>query len=229
MKFPVPVTCSSCGCVFTAVGHGEDQFPPATCPECQVQIHIIDPLSISVVADRLLYRSKGEISAGDYTLSIICSAMAVESALTSVYQKWKGLEIFKSNGRWATEDERNGFELEYRRQTSRGGFERSANFVSNFLCAKIFDDFVTDFILRNRPATLIKSGFPQVESQLKTNYVQQELFLRRNRIMHWGKVDYQKEQASLAFSAAYSAFAVLKVMDKEKNDAAERAWRESQV
>jgi hypothetical protein len=193
-----------------------------------VQIHIIDPLSISVVADRLLYRSKGEISNGDFTLSIICSAMAVESALTNVFQKWKGLEIFKSNGRWATGNERDGFEIEYRRQTSPGGFEKSANYVSKFLCGKIFDDFVTDFLQRSNEATLIKAGFPQHESQLKTSYVHQELFLRRNRIMHWGKVDYQKEAAALAFSAACSAFAVLKVMDREKNDAAERAWRESQ-
>jgi hypothetical protein len=35
-------------------------------------------------------------------------------------------------------------------------------------------------------------------------------------IMHWGEVNYRQEDALLALNAAFSAFAVLKMMDKEK-------------
>jgi hypothetical protein len=228
MKFSVPVTCSSCGNIFPAEGRAEERFPAATCPNCEVQIYIFDPLSISVVADRLLHRSNRETIEGDYTLSIICSAMAVECALTQVFMKWKDIDHLKSKGGWGSEEERDGWVKEYRKGTSPGGFERSANFVSMFLCGKQYDEFVSDFVQTSNTAALIKAGFPQRESQLKATFVHQKLFDRRNRIMHWAKVDYQQEDASSALNAACNAVAVLKVMDKEKNDARERAWRESQ-
>jgi hypothetical protein len=41
------------------------------------------------------------------------------------------------------------------------------------------------------------------------------------------EVNYQQEDASLALGAAGNAFAVLKIMDKEKYQAMERIWRES--
>jgi hypothetical protein len=127
----------------------------------------------------------------------------------------------------ATEDERNTWEKEYRKRTSPGGLENSANFVSEFLCVKRCDDFVTDFLQKSSEAALIKAGFPQYESQLKGSYIQQELFRRRNRIMHWGEVNHQQEDASLALHAASSAFAVLKVMDTEKYEEMERTRRDS--
>jgi hypothetical protein len=226
MKFSVPVACSSCGYDFSALGHAEERFPAAVCPKCGAQIHILDPLSISVVAERLLYRSQREITEGDYTLSIICSAIAVESALTQVFLKWKRIEHLKLESRQATDDEQDTWAQEYRKRTG-GGFEKSANFVSEFLCGKIFDDFVANFLQRSSEIALIKAGFPLYESQLKASYIHQELFHRRNRIMHWGRVNYQQEDASLAFKAACSAFAVLKVIDTEKYQAMERTWRES--
>jgi len=43
--------------------------------------------------------------------------------------------------------------------------------------------------------------------------------------MHWGNVEYTKQDAQKAFEAAQSAFAVLRVMDKDKADAADRKMR----
>ena len=109
MKFSVPVACSSCGCDFSALGYAEQKFPAAACPECGAQIHILNPLSISVVAERLLYRSQREIAESDYTLSVICSAIAVESAYSS---------LPKMEGNRASEAERLSG---YRRRTRRLG------------------------------------------------------------------------------------------------------------
>ena len=93
MKIAVPVICSACGTEFSAFGVGEQRIPPATCPKCGAQIHLLDPLSVSVIADRLLYRSKHELDEGDYTLSIICSAIAVETAFTQAFINGRALNI----------------------------------------------------------------------------------------------------------------------------------------
>ena len=55
-----------------------------------------------------------------------------------------------------------------------------------------------------------------------------KLFNRRNKIMHWGRVNYQEEDASLALNAGSTAVNILKAMDKEKGEAMERDWREAQ-
>ena len=56
MKIPLPIKCSKCGCNFSALGYGELTFPPSICPDCGETIHILDPLTPSIAASRLLYR-----------------------------------------------------------------------------------------------------------------------------------------------------------------------------
>jgi hypothetical protein len=85
MKFTVPISCSGCGCDFKALGYGESKFPPAACPKCGETIHILDPLTVSIVAEQLLYRSQFELENGDFTMPIIFSEMAVKTALTRVW------------------------------------------------------------------------------------------------------------------------------------------------
>jgi hypothetical protein len=65
MKVTIPVTCS-CGNEFQADGYAGKKFPVSICPICNTPVHIIEHLSISVVADLLLYRSKAEMEGRDY-------------------------------------------------------------------------------------------------------------------------------------------------------------------
>ena len=92
MKFSISVTCRTCGAVLPVIGHGEKNFSPVFCPTCRVAIFCVDPLSVSIVADRLLFRCRAEIDGDDPTVSIICSAIAVETALTQVFMKWKKID-----------------------------------------------------------------------------------------------------------------------------------------
>jgi hypothetical protein len=140
MKFTVPVSCSTCGCDFRTLGYGHLTFPPATCT-CGATIHVFDPLTISIVGERLLYRSQAELDSGDFTMPIICGAMAVETALTRVYLKWREIEHGYGT---ATDADRETWEGDYRTGTRRGGFANSANFVSEYLMGKPFDSFVND-------------------------------------------------------------------------------------
>jgi len=225
MKFTVPVSCSTCGCDFKTLGYVDLTFPPATCLKCGETIHLIDPLTISIVAERLLYRSKAEFEGGDFTMPIICSAMAIETALTRLFLKWREID----HGFPATptsQADRVAWEKEYRKGIGRGGFANSANFVSKRLTGELFDDFVDDFAKRSKTVTLIKAGFPAVpKSYLTAAHIHKELFDKRNRIMHWGEVNYKKPDAQKALDAGLTAMAVLRVMDKERADALERKLR----
>lgn len=223
MKIPIPIICPSCVNKFTLLSIGEDELPPATCPHCGTLIHIIERLSVSTIADRLLYRSQHELQEGDYTLSIICSAIAVETAFTQTFMKWKRLEYQKETKTQADETQFNTWESQYRKQSN---FVSSANFVTQFLVGKTFDEFVEDFYARSSTATLIKAEVPRDKTRATIGHINGELFHRRNKIMHWGEVNYQHKDADIALHASYSAVAILKAMDNERNEAAERAWRE---
>jgi hypothetical protein len=225
MKITIPVSCS-CGNVFCANGYAGKKFPLVICPKCNTPIYIIDHLSISVAADRLLYRSKTEMEGGDFTLSIICSAIAVECTLTQVFLKWKAIENGRITMQSATAAERDAWEKEYRKNSK---FIDSANFVSNALVGKKFDDFVANYITTNKdhPGILIKAGLPKMVSQTKLKYFQKEIFDRRNRIMHWGKVDYQQSDAAPCLSAAIGIINILKLMDRLRCEKMELDWRQS--
>ena len=127
----------------------------------------------------------------------------------------------------APDAEREAWEAEYLDNTKPGGFPKPASFVSKFLNGKSFDAFVKDFPERTSKAAIIKAGLAVSETQMMADYIQIELFRRRNRIMHWGEVGYQKDDATKALAAAGTAFAILTLMDKEKADEQEKKMRAS--
>jgi len=154
--------------------------------------------------------------------------MAVECALTQVFFKWKRMARTSPSSWTTTQQEQENWERDYKKGTGRGGFENSANFVSEFVCGKKFDVFTADYYSNRSKAVLIASGFPSYESQSKARFIHEELFKRRNKIMHWGRVNYQSEDASLALAAGFTAVNILKVIDRQKGEAMERDWREAQ-
>lgn len=226
MKFTVNVTCSGCGAKFPAHGEATERFPAATCPTCGNQINVMDPLSISIVAERLLHRSQAEAEGGDPTISIICSAMAIESALTQVFIKWKSIERLGTDGDIGNEDQRESWEGEYRHGSKPGGFVASSSFIAKYLVGKSFDAFVKDLLVKGTAAQ-ISSGIAQDPDELKADYIQRELFARRNRIMHWGEVRHTKEDAVKAWNAALTAFAGLKRMDRHRYEMMEETFRKA--
>jgi len=226
MKVPIPVPCRTCGAIYTVTGHGEKILPPAFCPTCRAAIFCIDPLSISIVADRLLFRSRAEIDGDEPTISIICSAIAVETALPQVFNKWKKIDLKIGK---PTPEQREELVNEYRNGTrrdksKRSEFEKSMDFVSNFLTGKSFDNFVNDFVREKGLAALIGSESPLGEVELTASYVHAKLFHKRNRIMHWGEVNFEKDDALSAFTTACDAISVLKAMDRVRCEAMERSF-----
>jgi len=99
--------------------------------------------------------------------------------------------------------------------------------VAQELVQNSFDRFVEVLFARLTITAQMGAGLPQSENQAKLDPIHAELFIRRNRVMHWGKMDYKLDDAKSALQAGCTAFAVLKNMDKERCEAMERAWRDT--
>jgi hypothetical protein len=217
MKSSITLRCN-CGEEFSIPVAGSETLHTAVCPNCQMAGFACEPLSVSVDGDRLMNRSKAELEAGDYTLSIVCAAIAVESFLTRAFLKWKGVENLGRVGHLPTDAEEAEWEKEFPRG---GGFLGPADFVSKALTGMEFDSFVT----KNHAATKMISAIPGATGRSPKEFFQCTLFHRRNRIMHWGFLGYQRADAELCFKAAMSSVQILKLMDRQKFETNERAWR----
>jgi hypothetical protein len=205
MKIPIERPCE-CGGTYVFSAYGDDDFREATCSRCGSAASLIDPLSVSVTGERLLYRSKADLDAGDYSLSIVVGVMAVESFLTRLFLKLKGMESYAVTFKPSTPAQEAEWEKEFPRG---GGFTSPAGFVSQRLVGTTFDEFVAT----NKRASAIFSNLPDSAGSSPTQYFQDQLFKRRNRIAHWGYVNSSKSEAQLCHTVAVAAVSILREMD----------------
>lgn len=169
----------------------------------------MNPLSVSVTAERLLYRSKAELEGGDYSLSIVIAVMAVESYLTRLFLKLKGMDSYASSFNLPTATQEEMWEKEYPRS---GGFSSPIGFVSQRLLGTTFDKFVAG----NAAASATFTALPNSSNATPTQYCQDELFKRRNRIAHGGYVSSNKAEAELCHTIAVALVSILREMDRSK-------------
>ena len=88
----------------------------------------MNSLSVSVTAERLLYRSKAEPDNGDYSLAIVIAVMAIESFLTRLYLKLKSMGSYLSSITFPTAAQEADWEEEYPRS---GGFSSPIGLCRN--------------------------------------------------------------------------------------------------
>ncbi len=208
MKFSIEKPCN-CGGRYVFSANGEADFGTAVCDKCAESAHLMNPLSVSVTAERLLYRSKAELENGDYSLAIVIAVMAIESFLTRLYMKVKGIDSYVSTFTFPTAAQEADWEKEYPRS---GGFSGPVGFVSQRLVGSTFDAFVR----ANATASVIFSGLPNLAGNTPTQYFQSELFNRRNRIAHWGYVNSNQGEAELCHTIAVALVSILREMDRAK-------------
>jgi hypothetical protein len=156
-----------------------------------------------------LYRSRAELESDDYSLSIVIGTIAVESFLTRLFLKLKGMDSYATTFSLPTPALEEEWEREYPRG---GGFTAPADFVSKALTGMTFDQFVAT----NNVAAGIMAGLLVPQNQSAKQYFQIELFKRRNRIAHWGYVNSTKTEAQLCNSLAVAIVSILREMDKSK-------------
>ena len=208
MKFTIEKECD-CGGRYVFCAYGDADFGSATCAKCGKSAHLMNPLSVSVTAERLLYRSKAELESGEYSLSIVIAVMAIESFLTRLFLKLKGMDSYASTFNLPTAAQETDWEIEYPRS---GGFSSPIGFVSQRLVGTTFDQFVAG----NTVASAIFSGLPNPGHIAPTQYFQSELFNRRNRIAHWGYVNSNQAEAELCHTIAVAVVSILREMDRAK-------------
>jgi hypothetical protein len=208
MKFTIEKPCA-CGGRYVFSAYGDATFEETKCTNCKGLASLIDPLSPSVTAERLLYRSRAELDGGEYTLSIVIAVMAVESYLTRLFLKLKGMDSYAATFTLPTSEQEAEWEKEYPRS---GGFPVPVDFVSQRLLGTTFDQFVS----WNVAASTIFSRLPNVSRADPRKYFQEELFKRRNRIVHWGYVNSSKADAELCYSIAVALVSILREMDRAK-------------
>ena len=175
----------------------------------------MDPLSVSVTAERLLYRSNAGLESGDYSLSIVIGTMAGESFLTRLFLKLKRMDTYATTLSVPTRDQEEEWKRKLRERGGFAGREGSvgpADFVSNAITGMTFDEFVAN----NTVAQRIMATFPDAANQSAKHYFQKELFRRRNRIAHWGYVNSTEEEAQRCHTLAVAIVSILREMDRFK-------------
>lgn len=208
MIFTLTQACE-CGGQYTFSAYGDAKFGWANCAKCDKAAHMMDPLSVSVTAERLLHRSKAELENGDYSLSIVIAVMAIESFLTRLFLKLKGMDNFTTTFTWPTATQDSEWEQEYPRS---GGFSGPIGFVSQRLLGTTFDKFV----FADSAASAIFAAIPNPSQVAPTLFFQNELFKRRNRIAHWGYVNSDRAEAELCHMIAVGLMSILREMDRTR-------------
>jgi hypothetical protein len=80
------------------------------------------------------------------------------------------------------------------------------------MTGKSFDDYVAG----DAKAAALITTLPFSRPQTPSEYIQAELFGRRNRIAHWGYVNSTQDDAILCHSIAVIVISILRKMDLEK-------------
>jgi hypothetical protein len=203
VKFSIPITCDDCG-EFLVDVNGTQLPKDAQCPECSKTIWLVEPLG-NIVGMAIMHRAATELAGGDSTLTIVLAAMAVESQLAYLFMKWNRVDLTLQRNPTDADEE----EWEERWRDIRSVPVRFDK-VSSLLTGKSFDSFLS------ANGDLLKSVRTQYQSSgeaLAKDFFVKGLFHKRNRIVHFGKIDFQKSEAELCFALATALWHILVAMD----------------
>ena len=220
MKFSVPVTCLGCNEQFTLEIQGGNLPRYAECPKCHARPYNMWPLG-NVATLLLMERVKQELANDDSTVAIILSAMAVEAEMSYLFFKWKGIGSGKLPIQLGNED-KDSWEKEWDEMRSVGN---RLDGLSRLLTGIDFDKLAQQ--KKMQPSDL--KGFNPTTSIKR--FFQEELFKRRNQIVHYGHLDFEKADAHQCLSLALALIRLLDAMDKLRikrmDDAHEKERRQT--
>jgi hypothetical protein len=206
MRFPLIVPCRQCGSQITVETTGNERYPNAHCVVCDSTIWVFDDGRVSY---RVFARSSVEFDHKDWSLAIILSAMSVETEMAYLYSKWRAIDsnLLPSE---ITALHTDAWEEEFRKLYNVGNRLDS---VCKLLTGETFDSF-----LSQRP-TLLSGCQPaqSISGRLPREFFVEELFWRRNKILHSGKVQFGESEAGECVEMARVLLGILDEMDKARN------------
>lgn len=217
MKLSIPIDCPACGDKFGLDVSGGKLPDYSQCPKCGARPYNNWPLR-NVVTLLLIERARQELANGDMTLAILLSAVAAETETAHLFVKWKGIDSGKLPGHQTPEDKKQ-WQDEWANMRSIG---KRLDELSRFLTCKPFDEsarpkmgLLKSALLGYNPANSIKDFF------------QEQLFGRRNDIVHYGKIDFDEVDGKQCVSLASALLELLHAMDMTRADALDKAHRKA--
>jgi hypothetical protein len=177
-----------------------------SCPECHNAIIVADS---GFVSTRIFNKAWQFLQVGEYTISTIMGAMAVESELARLYIKWREIDSGLLPNE-VTDDHRAGFDDEL-----RGHFKiiDRLDMLSTCLTKVPFNEFI---VSRTDLSALVANAHPNSTGQSLKKYFEAEVFWKRNLIVHFGKIDSTADEAQKMFAGVRSLFTIFEQMDTEK-------------
>lgn len=138
--------------------------------------------------------------------------MAVECELAYFYIKWRALDFARTNNTLFYDPaKKEEYAEEWRRFRN---ISRRFDEVSQLLTGKDFDSFLLD------NGALVKAVENEYLSSKNSTswkeFFRQELFDRRNKIVHRGEIDFQEAEGKMCFALATALFHIIKAMDSHR-------------
>jgi hypothetical protein len=202
MKNSLPVVCPSCGEQFPQETAGSQLPEHVDCPECHARIYNISPLG-NFVTSLLMHRAQQELANKDVTLAIILSAVAVEGQMAYLFFKWNKIDSF-------TFDIAKQWEKHW---TEMRSIAKRMDELSKFLTGISFDSFA------QRKKVLLQSALDVGHYDPGTSFrdfFQEQFFERRNKIVHYGEIDFQESNGKRSLTLASSLISLLDAMDRQR-------------
>jgi hypothetical protein len=198
------VSCS-CGETTTVETTGDERFPDVQCSACKKSIWVVDD---GLVSTRVFCRAEVELARDDWSLAIILSAMSVDFELAYLYSKWKALDADLLSCD-VTPSHTDVWEEEFRKLINIG---RRLDAVSELISGRTFDSYLS---LRPDVLLTLEKTYLQLGASPKDFFIQ-ELFWKRNKILHSGKVQFGKTEADACARMALAMIQIIRLMDKDR-------------
>lgn len=162
------------------------------------------------ISRRALCRAEAELLGEDFSLAIILSAMAVECELAFLYSKWKMLDadLIPSE---VTQSQRNAWEDEFRKL--KGGVGGKLDGVTRLMTSETFNEFLNR---RNGLKSTLQAVYPNMGNRSPSVFFVEELFRKRNKILHSGQVQFGQAEAEACVRMAMSLLQIIVEIDRER-------------
>lgn len=200
------VTCPGCKTRLVVEAEGSKPYPNPRC-ECGATIYLLQ--SDMRVSRRVFCRAEVELSDEDFSLAIILSAMAVECELAFLFSKWKQLES-RLLPNEVTQAHTNLWEHEFRKLKGVSGKLDAATLL---MTGETFEAFL---MRRADLASWLKQNHPNIGKGSASKFLVEELFRKRNKILHSGHTEFGKLEAEACVKMAATLLRMIAEIDKER-------------
>lgn len=211
MKIPLVAICQKCTeNEITITMNLQDQNFTYLCSKCGYEGEVVLGRGYTV-GTKILYKSHHEYSENkDYTMSILLSAIALESDISNLFFKWRELQELSSNDNTSHNIDNDTFDTEYRRL---GTISNKIKFVSELMYPNGLDEYV-----KNSPelAADIEDNYQMLDKDNITNSIKENLYRPRNEIVHNGRSDFNESTAKECFYISDMGIYIFGELDKYK-------------